>query len=158
MDEAAKKQALRMVPYGLYIGGARQGTRVHAFLLSWFSQCSFKPPLVMMGLRKESHAHDMVLREGVFSVNILGSDQKPVAASFLKHAELQGDKLSGHRFDAGKTGCPILEEAAAWVECKVLHTWAHGDHTVVVGEVVEAGVRRTAEALQHRDTGWHYGG
>lgn len=158
MDEAAKKRALRMVPYGLYIGGAARDGEVHAFLLSWFSQASFKPPLVMMGLRRDGHAHDMVLASGVFSVNLLDKGQKEVAASFLKHAVLEGDKLSGHRFEPGKTGCPVLDEAAAWVECRVVHHWSHGDHTVVVGEVVEAGVRRATDSLSHADTGWHYGG
>lgn len=158
MDEAAKKTALRMVPYGLYVGGTAHEGRAHAFLLSWFSQASFKPPLVMAGIKQDSKAHDLIARSGAFSVNLLDRDQKPVAASFLKHAELEGDKLNGHRFQLGKNGCPILDEAAAWVECKVVHTFKLGDHSVVVAEVVEAGVRRTTESLGHADTGWHYGG
>ncbi|MCA1812747.1 MAG: flavin reductase family protein, partial [Halobacteriales archaeon] len=122
-------------------------------------QCSFKPPLVMMGLRRDGTAHDMVLAEQVFSVNFLTKEQQPLAADFLKHAEVQGGRILGHAFHAGTaTRCPVLDEAAAWVECKVVHTWSEGDHTVVVGEVVEAGLRRDAPALTHLDTGWHYGG
>jgi flavin reductase (DIM6/NTAB) family NADH-FMN oxidoreductase RutF len=158
VDEAAKKRALRMIPYGLYVCGARQGDKVHAFLLTWLSQCSFKPPLVMMGLLRTGTSHDMILQERVFSVNFLAKDQKAIAASFLKHAVLEGDRLNGHGFSPGKTGCPILEEAAAFVECRVLHHWSRGDHTVIVGEVVEAGVRRASDNLTHLDTGWHYGG
>jgi flavin reductase (DIM6/NTAB) family NADH-FMN oxidoreductase RutF len=158
MDEAAKKTALRMVPYGLYVGGTHDGPQVHAFLLSWFSQCSFKPPLVMAGIKVDSKAHALILRSKTFSVNLLDSSQKMVAASFLKHAVVEGDKLSGHPYQLGKTGCPILDEAAAWVECRVVHHWSHGDHTVMVAEVVEAGVRRATDSLSHADTGWHYGG
>jgi len=158
VDEAAKKTALRMVPYGLYIGGATEGGRVHAFLLSWLTQCSFKPPLVAIGLRADGTAHPMILETGVFSVNLLDQDQKPLAADFLKTAVLQDGKLSGHGYARGATGCPILEEAAAWLECRVLHHAPLGDHTLVVGEVVEAGVRRKAESLAHAHTGWHYAG
>ena len=158
MDEAAKKVALRMVPYGLYVGGAGHEGRVHAFLLSWFSQSSFKPPLVMAAIRHESHAHAMVAAAGVFSVNLLDKGQKDVAASFLKHAVVEGDRLSGHRYQLGKTGCPILDEAAAWLECKVVDRVPRGDHEVFVAQVVEAGVRRPGDALGHADTGWHYGG
>lgn len=147
-----------MVPYGLYVGGAAAQGQVHAFLLTWFSQCSFKPPLVMMGLRRDGHAHDMVLGSGVFSVNLLAHDQKDVAAAFLKHATVEGDRINGHAYTPGKTGSPLLLEAAAWLECRVVHHWSHGDHTVVVGEVVEAGVRRVADSLTHAHTGWHYGG
>lgn len=158
MDEAAKKQALRMIPYGLYIGGCAEGLRVHAFLLSWLSQCSFKPPLVMAAIKVDSKAHAIVERSGAFSVNLLDPAQKPVAASFLKHAVLEGDKLSGHHYEVGNTGCPILDEAAAWIECRVRDRVKLGDHTVFVAEVVEAGVRRSTRSLAHEDTGWHYGG
>lgn len=158
MDEAAKKKALRMVPYGLYIAGAWHQGAVHAFLLTWFSQCSFKPPLVMVGVRKDGHAHDMILGSKVFSVNFLGPDQQPLAADFLKHAEVKGDRISGHAWKPGVTRCPVLDEAAAWVECKVVQVTPGGDHTVIVGEVVEAGVRRDVPSLTHTDTGWHYGG
>lgn len=158
VDEAAKKQALRMVPYGLYVGGCAEGLRVHAFLLSWFSQCSFKPPLVMAGIKVDSKAHAIIDRAGLFSVNLLDPGQKEVAASFLRHAVLEGDKLSGHAYTRGVTGCPILEEAAAWIECRVREKVKLGDHTVVVAEVVEAGVRRATRSMSHQDTGWHYAG
>ncbi|HEV8360426.1 MAG TPA: flavin reductase family protein [Candidatus Thermoplasmatota archaeon] len=159
MDEAAKKQALRMLPYGLHIGGAAQGPSVHAFLLSWFSQASFKPPLVMAGLREGTKAHAMVLASRVFSVNLLARTQKEVAASFLHPAVVEGGTINGHGYTRGHaTGCLILDDAPAWLECRVVHDFAYGDHTVLVAEVVEAGVRRVVPALTEQDTGWSYGG
>ena len=63
------------------------------------------------------------------------------------------------RYRIGKTGAPILEEAIAFVECEVREIASEqGDHVIVIGEVVEAGVPRDEPALTLMDTGWHYGG
>lgn len=158
MDADAKKFLLRTIPFGLYVAGARDGDRVHAFLLSWFSQCSFSPPLVMAGVKRDGHAHDLIVESGAFSVNFLGKEDAKIARDFLRTAVLKGNTLSGHEFSPGKLGAPILLEAPGYVECKVLHHFERGDHTVVVGEVVEAGLRRKFELLTHADTGWKYGG
>jgi flavin reductase (DIM6/NTAB) family NADH-FMN oxidoreductase RutF len=50
-------------------------------------------------------------------------------------------------------------DAPGWFECKVTDLVKRGDHTVVVAELVEAGVRdRNATSMALRDTTWHYGG
>jgi len=91
-------------------------------------------------------------------LNFLSAGQKPLAQHFLKPAYLGGDKLAGIRHRVGVTGAPILEEAAAFVECEVRHLYPVGDHSIVVGQVVEAGVLHEADPLTFKETGWHYGG
>ena len=50
-----------------------------------------------------------------------------------------------HRFEtSGKGGAPLLSNAAAFVECSLLETIEKGDHSIFVGEVVDAGVNREA--------------
>jgi flavin reductase (DIM6/NTAB) family NADH-FMN oxidoreductase RutF len=44
------------------------------------------------------------------------------------------------------------------VECDVVGFYELGDHSVVVGKVTEAHVKRDAEALTMKETGWNYGG
>ena len=46
----------------------------------------------------------------------------------------------------------------AWWECKLVGKVAKGDHTLIVGEVVDAGVRREDQAILMRDHGLNYGG
>ena len=160
MDLEAKKIALRKIPHGVYIVGVKQGSQVNAFTATWFTQVSFTPPLVAVGIRKDSHSLQMVQQTKVFSVNMLGKDHKTLAEHFVKPAAAPGDKLKtvGHRL--GKTGTPVLDDAIAYVECEVREVAnAIGDHAVVIGEVIEAGVRsKDAPALTLLDTGWHYGG
>ena len=159
LDLQAKKIALRKIPHGVYVVGVKQGGQLNAFTGTWFTQVSFTPPLVALGIKKDSHSFEMIKGERVFSVNFLGKDQKPVAEHFVKPATVAGEKLKDVPHRLGKTGTPILNEAIAFVECEVREIASEGgDHAVVIGEVVEAGVLRDEPALTLLETGWHYGG
>ncbi|MBI1992070.1 MAG: flavin reductase [Candidatus Omnitrophica bacterium] len=159
MDLQAKKIALRKIPHGVYVVGVKQDRELNAFTATWLTQVSFTPPLVALGIKKDSHSFEMIKRDRVFSVNLLGKDQKPVAEHFVKPATVVGEKLKEVRYRLGRTGVPVLEEAIAYVECEVREIAnEHGDHAVVIGEVVEAGVHKDEPALTLTDTGWHYGG
>jgi flavin reductase (DIM6/NTAB) family NADH-FMN oxidoreductase RutF len=159
MDLNAKKIALRKIPHGVYIIGVAQDAQLNAFTATWFTQVSFTPPLVALGIKKDSHSFDMIKSGRVFSVNVLGKDQKSIAEHFVKPATVVGEKLKDVPHHIGKTGAPVLDEAIAYVECEVREIAnERGDHALVIGEVVEAGVHRDEPALTLMDTGWHYGG
>jgi len=159
MDLQAKKIALRKIPHGVYIVGVKQGAQVNAFTATWLTQVSFTPPLVALGIKQDSHSLQMIKQDRVFSVNLLGKDQKAVAEQFVKPAAVVGEKLKDVPHRPGKTGAPVLEQAIAYFECELREIAnEQGDHAVVIGEVVEAGVHRDEPALTLMDTGWHYGG
>jgi flavin reductase (DIM6/NTAB) family NADH-FMN oxidoreductase RutF len=42
------------------------------------------------------------------------------------------------------SGVPVLADALGWLECRVVATLPSGDHTLVLGEVLEAGVEHEA--------------
>ena len=160
MNEAAKKTALRKIPYGLYVVGVRDGENLNAFTADWLSQCSFSPPLVMLAARRDSGSNAMIRNGRVFAVSVLGREQQDVAKHFLKpdRSSQGGGKLDGYALLPTTTGAPVLEGCAAWFECRVREIYDVGDHSIVVGEVVEAGVGTDAAPLRMEDTPWHYGG
>ncbi|HVL48742.1 MAG TPA: flavin reductase family protein [Candidatus Thermoplasmatota archaeon] len=161
MDEAAKKQALRLIPYGLYVIGCRSADgHPNAFLGSWVSQTSFKPPLVMIGVRAGSQSNGYIRETKRFSVSQFGADQKALATKFLKDVVLEGRAMNGVPFEEGELGLPYFPDTVADFACRLVETVDVGDHTIFVGEVVEARYRggAAARALTHAETGWHYGG
>lgn len=160
MNFEAKKTALRMVSHGLYLLSVEYEGRYNVSTISWLSQASFVPPMVMMGMKCDTLTHTMVEQSGQFAINLLAVGQTDMAQVFFKHAEHKADKLSGYGFEPGPlTGAPLLLDAPAWFECKITDIVKRGDHTVVVAEVVEAGVRDPdAKPMALRDTTWHYGG
>ncbi len=159
MDLQAKKIALRKIPHGVYVVGVKQDSQLNAFTATWLTQVSFTPPLVALGIKKDSHSLVMIRQDRVFSVNLLGKEQKAIAEHFVKPAAVVGEKLSSIAHRPGTTGAPVLDDAIAYFECRLREIANEsGDHVIVIGEVVEAGVRRDEPALTLMDTGWHYGG
>ncbi len=161
MDEASKKTALRMIPYGMFILTSRSqgGQDIGAATVNWVTQTSFAPPLVAVGVKADSGTHQHIKDTGVFAVNTISKDQIDLAFNFFKSHEREGDTIGGEAFEAGpETGCPILANSPAWWECKVVGEVAHGDHTLFVGEVLEAGVRNEDPTILMRDHNLNYGG
>jgi flavin reductase (DIM6/NTAB) family NADH-FMN oxidoreductase RutF len=141
MDANAKKTALRMIPYGLYVlmAETRDG-RVAAATVNWVTQASFEPPLVVVGVKVGSSPHAIIPETKCFSLSVLGKGQGPIAYAFFKPAQREGDRIGGEVVRTGKTGSPILVNAPAAVECELVSTVEQGDHAIFVGKVVEASV------------------
>ena len=158
MDEALKKQVLRMFTYGLYAVSAAEGSEVNAFTANWLSQVSFEPPLIAVSVENDSKSLGMIERSQVFAVNIFESGQRELAGALGKTALKFPDKLKGLRYDLGETGCPLLHDALGWVECRVTATAPAGDSTLVIGEVVNVGLRREGLPLTMKEAGFRHAG
>lgn len=155
MDEASKKTALRMIPYGIYVLTARGGDgSVAAATVNWVTQASFKPLLVAVAVKADSTAHAVVKTCQSFALNVLGKGQQKLAFAFFKPVEVSGNTISGEPFRVGTTGAPLLESAIAFVECRVVNTHEGGDHTVFIAEVVEAGVAKQPDGRADDATLW----
>ena len=160
MDPQQKKVALRAINYGLYVLTAADGGDVGAAGVNWLTQASFEPPLVVAAVKADSGTAAIVERTGAFAVNVLGEDQLDIGKAFFRSTTVEGDKVNGYRFEPGaETGAPILLDLAYWFEVRVTDTVAKGDHTIFVGEVVNAGVRDdSVTPMLLRSTGMNYGG
>src|SRR5690348_17771392 len=98
MNEDAKKKLLRMIPHALYLLTSKAEGKVTASTVSWVTQASFQPPLVAVGLKKDSNTFEVVKKAQGFVLNFLGKEQKEVAQKFFKHVEPEGKHLAGEIF------------------------------------------------------------
>ena len=145
MDDDAKKTALRMIPYGIYVLTAENDGEVAAATVNWVTQTAFAPPLVVVGVKTDSGAYGISKAAGNFALNMLGKGQQGLAFGFFKPATRDGNTVSGEPFHAGSSGAPILDNAIASVECKIVDIIEQGDHHIFVGEVVDANVATQPE-------------
>ena len=93
---------------------------VNGFTASWVTQGSFNPPLVVMAVRAEGSSHEIIKNNGKFSLNVLKSDQKDLAAVFFKPQKALGGRFESVEFNLGEFGLPILVDSVGGVECKVV--------------------------------------
>ena len=125
----------RQITAGVYVIGVAQQERRNAFTAAWVMQISFKPLLLALSINPE-HSSYSLLREGrVFSVNVLRRGQIELAQHFGTRSET--DKLRGSAWHTGLTGAPILKEALAYFDCKLVDTHPAGDHVLAIGQVLD---------------------
>ena len=158
LDLDAKKILLRKIPHGLFICGVRDGDNVNGFTASWVTQGSFEPPLVVMAVRSDGSSHETIKKTLLFSLNFLKSDQKDLAAVFFKPQKALGGRFEAAPYTLGEYGLPLIDNAIGGIECKVIGSIEHGDHTIFAGEVISARLINDSESLNLSSTGWSYGG
>jgi flavin reductase (DIM6/NTAB) family NADH-FMN oxidoreductase RutF len=158
MDPQAKKSALRMVSYGLYVITSATPDDRGAFLCNWLTQCSFEPPLIVVAVENEAHSLKVMRASGQFAVSVLETGQRELAGWFGRHSDKVGDKLAKRELLATPLGMPLLPEALAWWECRMMGVTPAGDHQLVLAEVIDAGVIRDGTPLQLKETGFKYAG
>lgn len=139
--------------HGVYVVGVAHGETHNAFTAAWVMQVSFDPPLLALSIHPH-HSSCRLLREsGNFSVNVLKHSQLELAAHFGQPAAV--DKLASVAWRPGAgTGTPLLKDALAWFECRVMGEYPAGDHVLVIGRVVNGELcEPSGIPLHYRDTG-----
>ncbi len=158
MNEEDRKTILRMIPYGLHVVTLRRGDEYAGFTSTWFTQCSFSPPLVMMAVKADSRAREVCGEGTAMTVHFLKPGQQDMAKTFFQAPEPENGKIGPFAFRDGDHGAPILEGCLAHLECRFHAILESGDHHLVQAEVLEAVVHEEGRPLALSDTPWSYGG
>lgn len=96
---------------------------------------SLDPPLVLVCLGAESRTRAVILSSQRYAINVLGSGHRDRSERFAGAGD---GKFDGVTWKTGKSGCPILPDSIAVCECEIEQSIEAGDHTILVGRVVEA--------------------
>jgi flavin reductase (DIM6/NTAB) family NADH-FMN oxidoreductase RutF len=108
----------------------------HGMTLNSFSSISLEPPLVMVSIDLRNAILGHFISSSWFAINILADHQENLSRRFSTPVE---DRFIGVNWHAGISGTPILDGTLAYLECSVVRTFEAGDHTVLIGEVRQAG-------------------
>src|SRR5580698_11126458 len=159
MDPKTKQKVLRLLTNGMYILTSRSAKSFGAATVTWVSQASFKPPLLMVALRKDGSAFQSVVESRTAVLHVLDREQRDIAQKFFAATTESQGLLNGEPYFEGTNGAPVLENLGAYVECKALEIVpTPGDHAIVVLEVLDAVLRRETEPLTVTGSPWQYGG
>jgi flavin reductase (DIM6/NTAB) family NADH-FMN oxidoreductase RutF len=159
MDSGTRKKTLRLLSNGVYIITSRAGNRFGAATVTWVSQASFKPPLVMAAIRPESNVFRCLQESGTAVIHIVDSSQQAMAQQFFCPTRVDDRTINGQTFHASTTSAPVLDSAGAYIECAVRRIIREtGDHAIVIMEVVDATYRFPVQPMTIRESPWEYGG
>src|SRR5712664_556599 len=159
MDEAAKKAILRHFAYGLYVVTVAHDGEDDGMTANWITQAAFDPSMVVVAIENASKTIGMIRDSHHFAINRLLTGQRELAGKLGRSSDQAPQKLKGIKTKpAAVSGVPVLVDGLGWVECRVVATLPAGDHTLVLGEVVGAGLEREGEPLTLAEAGFKYSG
>ena len=143
MAKSIDKDAFKAV-MGSFAAGVTVVTTVDADGKRWgltataFSSVSMDPPLGLVCVDKRAGSHGVLSTSGKFAVSLLTDAQMDLSNSFASRTD---DKFEGVAWHPGEvTGCPVLDDALAWMECEVADVFPGGDHDIFVGRLVASGM------------------
>ena len=111
----------------------------NAMTAAWHSPISIKPPLYGIAISPRRSTYELILEGKEFGVNFLPFEKAELMASLGGSRGKEIDKFERFhiaREKALKTRVPLLEDAYAAYECKLIDHKVYGDHEWIVGEIV----------------------
>jgi flavin reductase (DIM6/NTAB) family NADH-FMN oxidoreductase RutF len=113
-----------------------------------FSSVSLSPPLCLVCIDRRARTYRPILYRRSFAVNILRAEQEWLSNRF---ASAIPDRFSAVSWvPGGITGCPIIEEALASMECEVVEVHTGGDHDIFLGSPTSVRVHDGAPLVYFR--------
>jgi flavin reductase (DIM6/NTAB) family NADH-FMN oxidoreductase RutF len=120
-------------------------------------QCSFQPPRVSVALQRGRPVNDWLTEGAAFTVNILDDTQTDMVAHFGKGFAPGEPAFDGLEVDRDVGSAPVLTEALAFLDCRVVSRCPAGDHDLLVAEVAAGRMLNEGHPLVHvRKSGSHY--
>jgi flavin reductase (DIM6/NTAB) family NADH-FMN oxidoreductase RutF len=173
MTEDPIARVMDEMPYGLYIVGSHMGEEVNGMMADWVMQVSFKPRLIGLALENDARTLRNIREHGEFTLNALSQDHESMELAAKFAQPYYGSKVGGRTRTASEevhhkleniahtrtsAGSPVLAAAMSWLECTAEQFVPAGDHTLVIAQVTDGGVKGNAQPLTSSYTGWNYSG
>jgi len=156
-DSAAAQEGFNSTDFRSALGAFATGVTVitsrgedHAYGMTAnaFSSLSLDPPLILVCVISGTTGAETIERNGSFAVNILGADQEPISRYFSWRDRPRGaEAFDEIPHGVSATGCPIIEGAAGYLDCRLADSHEAGDHVIYIGEVLALGYDSDVEPL-----------
>ncbi len=147
------KSIMRNYPTGVTIVTTVYNNEYYGLTVNSFTSLSLDPPLVLVAIDKRLASHEAIDRSNVYAVNILSDDLKELAVRFATAP--REDRFKGLKIRTARTGSPIIEDSIAYLDCRVTAKYPGGDHTIFIGEVVDAQVMKNKLPLIYYNRGYY---
>lgn len=134
----AFRRAMRRFASGVCVVATGDGAGRCGMTVSAFSSVSAEPPMVLVCINRTAASHDALTGARVYSINILGADQRDIAMVFAGQAGLHGAARFDGRWSRHPQGAPVLDGALHSLICARAACHHAGSHSVLIGRVIDA--------------------
>ncbi len=136
IDPEALKEVMRTWLTGVAIVTGKYENAIHGMTANSFNSITLDPPTVLVALRRHTRTQHLVKEGGVFAISILNTHQVKLAKRFAGQVDTDTPRFEDVKTFEMETGAPLIEDAIAFLDCKVIKCFDVGDTTVFLGEVL----------------------
>jgi flavin reductase (DIM6/NTAB) family NADH-FMN oxidoreductase RutF/rubredoxin len=131
---------LRNLTYGLFVLGAKDGSRLTGCTVNSVGQVTSDPVLVSVCVNHQNFTNKCIKETKGFSVSILSEEcAGEVIGRFGFHSGKDTDKFDSIPYGLTAAGHPVLEVGVCgWLECTLEHFVDLPTHTLFVGRLSDA--------------------
>ncbi len=133
------KAALGRFATGVTVLTVRDELDDHGITVTAFASISLDPPLVLASVARASYLHEVLLRQDLWTVSVLAAGQRSIATRFSEVGRPSARLLLAdlpHR-RGPRSGGLIIEDGMAAMECRTEQRVGAGDHTLLIGRVLD---------------------
>lgn len=132
------KSCLQPAPKFLVSCRNNQGEN-NALAVAYCCNCSFDPPMIMVGIVPSRYSYQMIKESGSFVVNLPGKDNAGLF-DYLGHTSKRDeDKLTvigAALSEAVTINAPLLSDCPVNIECEIVDSIRTGSHEMFVGKIL----------------------
>jgi flavin reductase len=109
------------------------------------------PPTLIVCVNLASRQNEIIRSNRVLCINTLGAAHTDIAALFSTRELPIAQRFATGNWSTLVTGAPVLEDAIAAFDCRVVERLERGTHSVIFCEVQAVRVRQDDEPLLYLD-------
>ncbi|WP_319370018.1 flavin reductase family protein [uncultured Ilyobacter sp.] len=131
------KSCLKNMPDILVSCRSKKGEN-NALAVGYACNCSYDPPMVMVGIVPSRYSYEIIKETGEFVVNLVHEELREKYKYLGSHSGRDEYKLEVLKMkigDAIKINSPLLLDCPVNIECKVIDSIKTGSHEMFIGKV-----------------------
>ncbi len=129
------KRGMRRLTGAVNLVTTAKDGRKHGLTATAVCSLTVEPPTLIACVNKSASAHDVIVANGIFCVNVLAGGQQFLAELFADNSAIE-QRFSQGEWGELATGAPVLKEALCSFDCRVADLVDRSTHTLFIGDVV----------------------
>jgi len=134
------RQVMGHFTTGVTVVTTRSKETLAGLTVNAFCSVSLNPPLILICVDLSSATHPVIRESGVFAVNMLTDKQESLSRCFATSSVERYEGFCHASYHVTTTGAPIIDDALAFIDARVVAEYPGGDHVIFLGQVEAMGV------------------
>ena len=137
VDGWSLRSVMRRVPSPVTVVTAATAQEARGITIGSLTSVSLDPPLICFNVNHEARMHGVITTVQHFAVHIVTEDQVPLCHRFAQPDLTGAEQFEKVGYTLDEQGVPVLEDVLAVLHCQRHADFEAGDHSIVVGRVVD---------------------